>query len=654
MTLFLSSTFFGTQILAQLNDSISEQIPKTATDLTSLKPQIRFSSIIVQGVETTIIIEVREDASFEKLKELIILINGLPTKITIINNKVEIPYTFKQKEDLTISSGDFYFTKTVDPIPLWLSILPPLIAIIIALLFREVFSALFIGLFVGTSIIYYYQEHSFFIGLFKGLLAIADTYLIESLNNRGHLAIIIFSMLIGAMVSLITRNGGMKGVVNKLSRYANSPRSGQFITWLLGLAIFFDDYANTLVVGNTMRPVTDRLKISREKLSYIVDSTAAPVAAIAFVTTWVGAELSYIEDGIFTIGLNENAYTVFLHSLKYSFYPLFTLIFIFMLIMRKMDFGPMYKAEVRAKQVDFDKLYNNSDGFSNKLNELEVSDHIKARWYNAVIPVSVVIFGTIAGLVSTGLQEVTWDSNLGFTKNLSLVIGNADSYKALLWSSMGGVLIAIILTLGQKILNLKESIDSLINGFRTMLTAILILILAWSLALVTEHLHTANFISQVLIFVEISPFLVPALTFILAALISFSTGSSWGTMAILYPLILPASWLITSQYGMDHNTSMNIFYNVVSSVLAGSVLGDHCSPISDTTILSSLASSCNHIDHVRTQLPYAMTVGGVSIFIGTIPAAYGFPFYIVFPAGLIVMYLVLVFFGKKQDNPTKV
>ena len=193
------------------------------------------------------------------------------------------------------------------------------------------------------------------------------------------------------------------------------------------------------------------------------------------------------------------------------------------------------------------------------------------------------------------------------------------------------------------------SIDSIINGFRTMLTAIVILVFAWSIALVTEHLHTADFISKLMLEIQISPYLVPTLTFILAAFVAFSTGSSWGTMAILYPLFLPATWLICKDFGLGYDNSMLIFYNVVSTVLAGSVLGDHCSPISDTTILSSLASSCNHIEHVRTQLPYALTVGSVAIIFGTIPAAFGVPSIILFPLGITILYFVITVFGKKID-----
>jgi Na+/H+ antiporter NhaC len=310
----------------------------------------------------------------------------------------------------------------------------------------------------------------------------------------------------------------------------------------------------------------------------------------------------------------------------------------------------MLKAERKARQAT--SFFNDKENsFSNDLNNIELEEGIKARWYNAVIPVLVIIFGTLAGLIYTGWDASVWaDDSIAFGRKISETIGNADSYQALLWSSMSGVLVAMLLTLSQRILNLKQSIDSLINGFRIMLTAVLILILAWSVALITEHMHTATFISNSMLEMSLSPYLVPAITFILAALISFSTGSSWGTMAILYPLILPASWLITQDYGMDYNASMLIFYNVVACVLTGSVLGDHCSPISDTTILSSLASSCNHIEHVRTQLPYALTVGVISIFIGIIPAAFGISSYILFPLGLLILFLIVVFIGKKVSS----
>lgn len=609
--------------------------------------QVTLPNVLVSDVNQQI--EIRAVGElFGKLEGQVIIavFNGEMQKLSFEKNLAVIKHDFPDEELLTITIDGFHWQQEVTPIPLWMSVLPPLIAILMALLLKEVFVALFLGILSGTTIMFYYQGSGIFVAVFKGLLAIIDTYVMQSLLDPGHMAIIIFSMVIGGMVHLITRNGGMLGVVNRLSRFAKDARSGQFVTWLLGIAIFFDDYANTLVVGNTMRPVTDRLRVSREKLAYIVDSTAAPVAATAFVTTWIGAELSYIQDGLNTIGLQESAYNVFFNSLAYSYYPILALLFIVMLVWQQRDFGPMFKAEKNARlSPDFHQKLTETE---NAANSLTAETHQKPRAFNAVIPVLIIVLGTITGLLYTGWDQAVWsDEAISFTRKISTIIGGADSYAALLWSSLLAMLVAIALTLTQKLLSLKDTIESLVDGFKMMLTAILILTLAWSVALVTDHMHTADFISKGLLELSFSPYLVPAFTFILAALVAFSTGSSWGTMAILYPLILPTSWLLTHETGMTEANSLLIFYNVVSAVLAGSVLGDHCSPISDTTILSSLASSCNHIDHVRTQLPYALTVGFVSIVFGTIPAAFGIPAYLLFPAGIILLYLIIRFFGRK-------
>jgi Na+/H+ antiporter NhaC len=606
-------------------------------DLTIL--EIVLPGIIVQHVEVTIELNIRSDQTFIIDGEPVsALINGKPFEVVFSQGKANFPYTFRSPELLTVELSETKAEKPIRPIPLWMSVLPPLLAIAMALIFREVISALFIGLLTGTIIIWFFRDVGIISAFFNGLLMIIDTYIPEAIMDRGHVSIIIFSMLIGAMVKLITDNGGMKGIVNQLSRFASTPRSGQFSTWLMGIAIFFDDYANTLVVGNTMRPVTDRLKTSREKLAYIVDSTAAPMAAIAFVTTWIGAQLSYIADGIRTLELNETPYQVFIYSLQYAFYPFLTLAFVGMLVYKQRDFGPMFKAEMKAR---------NQDDVSPVQEVQNETEHGKARWYNAAIPVLVVVLGTITGLVITGLETSSWDSSVGFSRNLSNIIGHADTYRALLWSSLTSTLVALLLTVGQRLLSLKDSIESLIEGLKTMLTAIVILIMAWSIALITQDLHTADFISHVLLSLKVSPYMIPAITFLFAAGVAFSTGSSWGTMAILYPLILPASWIISQASGMEYTESLAIFHNVVSCVLAGSVLGDHISPISDTTILSSLASGCNHIEHVRTQMPYALTVGVVAILLGTIPAAFGVPGYINYPIALLALFGVISVFGKK-------
>ena len=408
------------------------------------------------------------------------------------------------------------------------------------------------------------------------------------------------------------------------------------MTFLMDLCIFFDDYSNTLVVGNTMRPIADKLKVSREKLAYIVDSTSAPVVAVAFVTTWIGAELSYIQDGLSAIGLEASAYSVFFHSLAYSFYPFLTLGFVLMLIFSGRDYGSMLKAERKARGIvtaEADKQESGSQ---------------PAHIIDALVPLMVLVFGTIAGLVATGYDASIWDDpSHGFFAKLSSTIGEANSYLALLWASLLSLLTAVVMTLLRGTMRLPKIMEEMTEGFKSMLNAVLILTMAWSIALVTKEMHTAEFVSHLLVQWSLSPMLVPVLTFVLAALIGFSTGTSWGTMAILYPLILPSSWMLCQEHGLSVEATMPLFYNVVASVLAGAVMGDHCSPISDTTIMSSLASGCNHLQHVSTQMPYALTVGGVALLLGVLPTALGLPSWVAFLVGFLVLGLIVRFFGKK-------
>ncbi|MFT4522396.1 MAG: Na+/H+ antiporter NhaC [Bacteroidia bacterium] len=545
----------------------------------------------------------------------------------------------------------------------WTSILPPLIAILMALLLREVIVSLLVGILVGIIVLQFNGSwhllsfaHSLegskqFIGAVgSGLLDLPFT-IQTALFDADHLSVILFTLFIGAMVAIISKNGGMMALVKKISKKATTARSGQMATYLLGISIFFDDYANTLVVGKTMRPLTDRLKISREKLAYIVDSTAAPVAAIAFITTWIGAELGYISDGVNSIPngpeLLGNSYGIFFDSLKYSFYPILTLFFIFVLIRKQRDFGPMFRAEKRARSQNVPK-----DGIGNAQVQVAEIDEIaddKENMWNALIPIFVLIGGAIFGLIATGYSASVWNGNEGFLHKLSATIGNADSYKALIWSSFGGLATAILLTTVRNIKNITETVEMALEGIKLMIPAIAILSLAWALANVTKDLHTAEFLAST-IGNSVSAQFLPTIVFILAASIAFATGTSWGTMSILYAMVLGATWSICQAAGLDLETSRSIFVNVVACVLAGAVLGDHCSPISDTTILSSMASDCNHIDHVRTQMPYALTVGGVSILFGTLPAGFGVPGYITFPIAALVLYGVVSYFGKSVEN----
>lgn len=522
------------------------------------------------------------------------------------------------------------------PMPLWLSVLPPIIAIVMALFLKEVISALFLGVLSGTFIMALFNGQEPGTALGSGLLRVVDTYITGSLFDFDHVTIIVFTLTIGGMVKIISANRGMQGIVNWLLRRAKGPRSGQIMTFFMDICIFFDDYSNTLMVGNTMRPVADKLKVSREKLAYIVDSTSAPVVAIAFVTTWIGAELSYIQEGIDVIGIDASAYSVFFHSLKYSFYPLLTLAFVLMIIHSGRDFGPMLKAEKDARLKE--------DSCSEKSDNVEQPAHS----IDALVPLLTLIFGTILGLFATGYDASVWhDSDLDFFAKLSTTIGNANSYTALLWSSLISLLSAIIMTLLRGSLEFGKIMEEMIEGFKIMFNAVLILTMAWSIALVTKDMHTAEFVSEILLKLSLSPVIVPALTFILAALIGFSTGTSWGTMAILYPLILPASWMLCQDQGFSVAATMPLFYNVVASVMAGAVMGDHCSPISDTTIMSSMASGCNHLQHVKTQMPYALTVGSVALLIGVLPTALGLPSWLAFVVAIATLVIVVRFVGKK-------
>lgn len=568
-------------------------------------------------------------------------------------------------------------THRVRNIPLWLSILPPLVAILLALVFREVIVSLFAGVWTGAFIAGGLRIESPYYFLMS-FLEVVQKFVISALNDSGHLSIIVFSLLIGGMVALISRNGGMAGIVQSLSRLARSPRSAQFTTWLLGVAIFFDDYANTLIVGNTMRPVTDKFRISREKLSYLVDSTAAPIASIAFITTWIGAQLGYIDSGIkvldgFDSGMT--AYSIFLSALPYSFYAYFTLIFMLLVIYMRRDFGPMYHAEMRARTTGVASSRPATASAAYETEAMMPVEGVKLRWYNAFIPVVLVILVTIFGLIDTGLQScydqlveagaapavqswgAIWQSlgalsetaQPGLVLKLGMVIGSADSYVALLWASLSGITAALLLTLRSRAMNIGDSVHTILNGFKTMLPALMILTLAWSLAAVTEQLHTASFLTTALKD-SINPYLLPALIFVLAAGISFSTGSSWSTMAILYPIAIPIAWAVGQSAGLDPAHLNAILFNVIAVVLSASVLGDHCSPISDTTILSSLASDCPHIDHVRTQLPYALVTGAVSIMAGTVAAFMGGGIgvcLLLILVGSGLLYLFLLKFGKR-------
>ncbi len=526
-------------------------------------------------------------------------------------------------------------------VPGWVSILPPLIAIVIALLFKRVVPALFLGIWFGAWAAYGMTLP----GVWQGLLDTFYVYVLQAFADPDHAAIVLFSLMIGGMVGIISKNGGMQGVVNHIIGWANTPRKGQVATGALGLAIFFDDYANTLVVGNTMRPMTDRLRVSREKLAYIVDSTAAPVACVALVTTWIGYEVGLIGAAVAQIpGYDESAYSIFLNSIPYSFYPLLAIFFVFAVANARRDFGPMLGAEVRARTTgQVLREGANVDEAASEGTELLPKADKPMRAVNAIVPVGVLIAAVLGFLYQTGAEAA------GPGASLREVIGAADSYKSLMYASLLGVLAAFVLSIGQRILNIDETVEAWYAGLKSMMFAMIILVLAWSLSAITEVLHTAEYLVSIL-GDSLPPGLMPTIIFVLAAATAFATGTSWGTMGILMPLVVPLVWAVLQVNGVADPSHYHVLYSSVSCVLAGAVWGDHCSPISDTTILSSMASGCDHIDHVRTQLPYAFTVGTVAVLLGTLPTGFGFPPWLSLLIGIAVLSAGIRLVGTRLDD----
>jgi Na+/H+ antiporter NhaC len=520
-------------------------------------------------------------------------------------------------------------------LPGWVSLLPAFVAILVALLIRNVVPALLLGLWLGSTTLLGFTS----LGLLQGLMNVLTVYVVDALADADHVAIIVFTMMIGGMVGIITRNGGMASIVRVVVSKAKTAVGGQVAVWLMGLMIFFDDYANTLVVGNTARSITDHLKISREKLAYIVDSTAAPVVCLALVTTWIGYQVSLIDQAMQGIdGLAETtAYALFLHSIPYSFYPILAIVFVLAVASSGRDMGPMYAAELRARGGDVAPRKGVPlpalDGDS-----LEAKDDVPMRPMNAFLPIIILIVSLGAGIVITGDGETITD-----------IVGSADPYKAMMWASFVGVLVAAGLSIGQKILSAHEAVDAWYGGARATLFGMIVLTLAWSMSAVTSDLNAKGYL--ILILGDTLPVaLVPAVVFLLSAVTAFATGTSWGTMGILLPLVLPLTWAVMTVSGVADPSGMHIMHSALACVLAGAVWGDHCSPISDTTVLSSIASGCDHIEHVRTQMPYALLVGGVAIAVGTIPGGYGVSPWISLLIGAAALIGVLRYFGRKADE----
>lgn len=522
----------------------------------------------------------------------------------------------------------------------WLSVLPPVLAIGLALATRQVVVALLLGVWVGASLV---EGNPF-----GGFLRLGDRYLTDALADRSHASIVIFTTILGGMVGVLSRSGATEGVVHWLAGRVGGRRGGMTAAAAMGTVVFFDDYANTLLVGSTMRPLTDRLRVSREKLSYLVDSTAAPVTTVAVISTWVGFEVGLIQDAMTRLGGAQTAYTFFLQSIPYSFYPLLTLAFVYLVAATGRDFGPMLKAEERALQQGL--LLRPGARPASDVDELEKQaspDLPPAHPLLAGVPVLGVILATALGIYFGGRSAAQAAGNAAPT--LREVLNNADSFAVLTWAALTGALLAVVLVVATRRLSLVDALEGFVQGARAMVIAITILVLAWGMSAVCDALGTAPFLvetsKQVL-----SARLLPAVVFVLAAAVSFATGTSWGTMAILMPLVYPLGVELPAHAGLAAPLAQGIHLAAVSAVLAGAVFGDHCSPISDTTILSSLATGADHVDHVRTQMPYALCVGGAALLLGYLPVGWGMSPWLGLGLGLGTLVLLVWRLGRPAER----
>lgn len=577
-------------------------------------------------------------------QEAVTELSGFKDGVLVVSN-VLIPKGGSNA--IILESGGATATKSVRIIPGILTILPPLLAIGLALTLRQVVISLFCGIWLGAIFVY---DYNIFIAFLRSL----DTFLVQSLASSSHVSIIIFSLFLGGMVAVISRSGGAQGMVDIIAKKAKTSQSGQIATWLMGLVIFFDDYANTLIVGNSMRPLTDKLKISREKLSYIVDATAAPVTNVAVISTWIGFEIGVIgdklqeigADKLNAIGVSPDAYIVFLQTIPYRFYPVLTIIFVFLVGYLMRDFGPMLTAEKRAAETG-QVLSPTAKPLSTlDTSSIEIHESVPKRWFNAIVPIASVIIFTIWGLWYSGSLAISASKGAEYlaTAKVYEVLGQADSLQVLIWASIGGSLVAIIMVLAQKIMDLEEAISCWIEGIKSIVPAAIILVLAWGIGIICKDLNTAGYLALVSRG-NIIPQLLPFLIFILAAVISFATGTSWGTMSIVMPIAIHIGFNLPPAE-MDPVLKGSILLGCVSGVLAGATFGDHCSPISDTTIMSSMASGSDHIDHVRTQAPYALTVAAVGALLGSIPSGYGVNPLISMVVCTVALFLILKFLGK--------
>ena len=489
------------------------------------------------------------------------------------------------------------------------ALVPPIVAIVLALITKEVYSSLFVGILVGGI---FYSNFSF-----EGTVThIFQDGIISVLSDSYNVGILVFLVILGTMVCLMNKAGGSAAFGRWASTHIKSRAGAQLATILLGILIFVDDYFNCLTVGSVMRPVTDKENISRAKLSYLIDATAAPVCIIAPISSWAAAVTGFVP--------GEDGFSIFIRAIPFNYYALLTIVMMIAMVAMKVEFGPMKLHEDNAKKGD---IYTTPDRpYANAENAEE--EGTKGKVCDLLIPIISLIVCCVIGMIYTG----GFFDGVGFVEAFS----NSDASVGLVLGSFFGFIITIVVYLARRVLSFKECMGCIPEGFKAMVPAILILTFAWTLKAMTDSLGAADFVAGA---VEASATglikLLPAIIFLVGCFLAFATGTSWGTFGILIPIVV-------SVFAGKDETMMIIS---ISACMAGAVCGDHCSPISDTTIMASAGAQCNHINHVNTQLPYAITCAAIS-FVTYIIAGFVQNAWIVLPIGIFLMLAVLFIIKK--------
>ncbi|MDI3522536.1 MAG: tetracycline resistance efflux pump [Bacillota bacterium] len=465
----------------------------------------------------------------------------------------------------------------------WLSILPPLVAITLAIVTREVLVSLVLGIFTGALILT--------AGSPVGAFTKAIDIIIKAVGDpEWNVRVLLFVLLLGGIVGLLARSGSPVSFSLWAVKRVKSRPLALVTTWLLGIIIFMDDYFNCLTVGTVMRPITDRYRVSRAKLAFIIDATAAPVCILVPLSTWVAYVISLLVPEFEHYGITLNPFQAFLAMVPYNLYAWLILIMVLATSFTDLEYGPMARHEYRAlsEGVLYDESLGSPPG--DDFASLEVAEN--SRPVDLVVPIVTLVVSTIAAMLSTGGygEKGFWDA-----------IMNTDSATSLVYGATITIIVTTLFYHLRRVVPLRASMTAIVQGFKSMMVAVTILALAWSIGAICKELGTGAWVAGV-VSQGLPAALVPAALFAASAFIAFATGTSWGTFAIMLPIAVPLA-----------NTIGLYLIPSLAAVLAGGTFGDHCSPISDTTIMSSTGGACHHVDHVNTQLPYAVTAAGVAL-----------------------------------------